>query len=141
MVKSLSAEMEKMKFKGKQGYKAAQNDDNRGNFRRPNNNAHHIMPRELRDRDRNDQKIQTPLQNNLVVDEEREEEELDPEIHCLGDTSPFPHLTQSAYEESLIDSQINELSKGEKENSGPKNTTSSLRRKKGILTSLISPPE
>jgi hypothetical protein len=71
-------------------------------------------------RDRDDQKIQTPLQNNLVVDEEGEEEELDPEIHCLGDTSPFPHLTQSAYEESLMDNQINELSKGEKANSSPK---------------------
>ena len=56
------------------------------------------MPREQRDMDGNDQKIQTPLQNNLVADEEREEEELDPEIHCIGDTSPFPHLTQSSYE-------------------------------------------
>jgi hypothetical protein len=91
-----------------------QNDDNRGNFRRQINTPQ-ILPREPRNRDRDDQKIQTPLQNNLVADEEREEEELDPEIHCLGDTSPFPHLTQSAYEESLLDNQINELSKGEKD--------------------------
>jgi hypothetical protein len=111
--------MEKMKFEGKQGYKNVPNIDNRGNFRRPNNNAPQIMPREPRNRDRDDQKIQTPLQNNLVVDEEGEEEELDPEIHCIGDTSPFPHLTQSAYEESLMNSQINELSKGEKANSSP----------------------
>jgi hypothetical protein len=55
------------------------------------------------------------LQNNLVVDEEEEEVEADPEIHCLGDTSPSPHLTQSSYEKSLMDIQINELSKGEKE--------------------------
>jgi hypothetical protein len=55
------------------------------------------------------------LQNNLVVDEEEEEVEVDPEIHCLGDTSPSPHLTQSSYEQSLMDIQINELSKGEKE--------------------------
>jgi hypothetical protein len=68
-------------------------------------------------RDRDDQRIQAPLQNNLVTDEE--EEEVDPEIHCLGDTSSFPHLTQSAYEESLIDSQINELSKDEKANTSP----------------------
>jgi hypothetical protein len=119
MVKSLSAEMEKMKFEGKQGYKSAQNVDNKGNFRRQINIAPQILPREPRIRDRDDQKIQTPLQNNLVVDEEGEEEELDPEIHCLGDTSPFPHLTQSAYEESLLDNQINELSKGEKANSSP----------------------
>jgi hypothetical protein len=69
MVKSLSAEMEKMKFEGKKGYKNVPNIDNRGNFRRTNNNAPQIMPREQRDRDRNDKKIQTPLQNNLVIDE------------------------------------------------------------------------
>jgi hypothetical protein len=75
MVKSLSVEMKKMKFKGKQGYKATQNTDNRGNFRRPNNTPQ-ILPREPKNKDRDDQKIQTPLQNNLVVDEEREEEEI-----------------------------------------------------------------
>jgi hypothetical protein len=95
MVKSLSAEMEKMKMEGKPTYKNPQNIDNRGNFRRPNNNVPRIMPREKRDRDRSDQKIQTPLQNNLVIDEEGGEEELDPEIHCIGDTFPFPHLTQA----------------------------------------------
>jgi hypothetical protein len=57
MVKSLSAEMEKMKFEGKQGYKNVPNTDNRGSFRRPNNNAPQIMPKEQRDRDRSDQKI------------------------------------------------------------------------------------
>jgi hypothetical protein len=36
LVKSISAEMDKMKFEGNQGYKNAQNVDNRGNFRRPN---------------------------------------------------------------------------------------------------------
>jgi ribonuclease HI len=50
--------------------------------------------------------------------EEREADELDPEIHCLGGTPPFPHLTQSAYEESLMDSQLNELSKGDKVSGG-----------------------
>jgi hypothetical protein len=46
MVKSLFAEMEKMKFEGKQGYKNVPNVDSRGNFRRPNNNAPYIMPME-----------------------------------------------------------------------------------------------
>jgi hypothetical protein len=77
------------------------------------------MPREPRTRDRDDKKIQTPLQNNLVADEQVEEEELDNEIHCLGDTSPFPYLTQYAYEESLLDNQINEISKGDKSNRSP----------------------
>jgi hypothetical protein len=53
MVKYLSAEMEKMKFEGKQGYKKAQSVDNRGNFRRPNNTPQ-ILPRETWNRDRND---------------------------------------------------------------------------------------
>jgi hypothetical protein len=114
MVKSLSVEMENMKFEGKQGYKNVPNNDNKGNFRRSNNHAPQIMLREQRDRDRNDQKIQDPLQNNLFMDEEREEEDLDPKIHCIGETSPFPHLTQFAYEESLVNSQINELSKKDK---------------------------
>jgi hypothetical protein len=54
----------------------------------------------------------------LADEEERETYELDPEIHCLGDTPPFPHLTQAAYEESLMDIQLNELSKGDKVNDG-----------------------
>jgi hypothetical protein len=138
MVKSLSAEMEKIKMEGKQTYRNPQNIDNRGNFRRPNNHAPQIMPREQRNRDRDDQRIQTPLQNNLVDDEEKEEEELDPEIHCIEDTSPFPHLTQSAYEESLMNSQINELSKGGKTVAVPISITSGQKRKKGSLTSLIN---
>jgi hypothetical protein len=43
MVKSLSIEMEKMKFEGKQGYKSAQNAKSRGNFRRQINNAPHML--------------------------------------------------------------------------------------------------
>jgi hypothetical protein len=38
MVKSMFAKMEKIKFKGKKGYKNVPNTDNRGIFRRLNNN-------------------------------------------------------------------------------------------------------
>jgi len=116
-------------MEGKQTYINPQNIDNRGNFRRPNNNAPRIMPREQRNKYRDDQRIHIPLQNNLVTDEEREEEDLDPEIHCIEDTSPFPHLTQSTYEESLMNSQINELSKGEKAHHSSSNKYN-LRSKK-----------
>jgi hypothetical protein len=102
-----------LKFEGKQGYRNIQNTDNRGNFRRQNNSPQ-IIQRDQRNRDRDDQKIQCPIQNNLVTEEEGEEEETDPEIHCLGNTSSSPHITQSAYEESLIDSQLNEMRKGER---------------------------
>jgi len=50
----------------------------------------------------------------MVDDEVGEDEETNLEIHCLGDTSTSPHLNQYAYEESFMDSQLNELSKGEK---------------------------
>jgi hypothetical protein len=119
VLKSLSARMERWELEGKPVYRNPQNTDNRG-FRRPGNNVPQASPREQRSRDRDDQRIQTPLQNNIVAHEEGEEiEELDPEIHCIEDTSPFPHLTQYAYEESLMSIQINELGKGEKANNAP----------------------
>jgi hypothetical protein len=130
LLKSLSARMERLELEGKKTYKNPQNVDNRGNFRRPNNNAPQIMQREPRNRDRDDQKIQTPLQNNLVADDGGEEEDLDPEIHCLEDTSPSPHLTQSTYEESLMDIQLNELSKGDKASDNP-NRYNLRSKKKG----------
>jgi hypothetical protein len=105
IVKSLFAEMEKMKVEGKQTYKNPQNAENKGNFRRPNNNAPQMMQRDERGRDREDQRIQETLQNNFVTnDEEGEIDGLDPKIHYFGDTSPFPRLTRSAYEESHMDS-------------------------------------
>jgi hypothetical protein len=103
--------MEKIKFEGKHNYRNTQNVDNIGNFRRQNN-APRVLQRDQINRD--DQKFQTPLQNNMVDNEVGEDEEAYPEIHCVDDTSPSPHLTQSAYEESLMDIQLNELSKGEK---------------------------
>jgi hypothetical protein len=91
LVKSLSAEMEKLKFEGKQGYMNTHNNDNRGNFRRQNNSPR-IIQKYQRNIDRYDQRIQAPLQNNLVTDEVGEEEEVDTKIHCLGDTFASPHL-------------------------------------------------
>jgi hypothetical protein len=132
MLKTLSARMERLELEGKPIYRNPQNTDNRG-FRRPNNNVPQIMPREQRNRDRDDQRIQTPLQNNLVAGEEGEEiDELDPEIHCFGDTSPFPHLTRSAYEESLMDSQLNELSKGDKASSNQNRYNLRSKKKVGM---------
>jgi hypothetical protein len=112
LVKLFSIEMEKVKIEARQTYRNTQNDDNRGNFRRPTNSPQTIQ-RDQRNRDKDDQKIQTPLQNNLVTDEDEEEEGNDPEIHFLGDTSSSPHLTQYAYEEVLMSNQMNDLSKGE----------------------------
>jgi hypothetical protein len=114
MVKSMSTDMERMNVEGRKAYKGPQNAENKGGFRRPNNITSPTVLRE-RGRDREDQKIQAPFQNNFVAEgEEGETDDLDPEIHCFRDTPHFPHLTQSTYEESLMDSQLNELSKGDK---------------------------
>jgi hypothetical protein len=66
-------------------------------------------------------------------------DELYPQIHCIEDTSPFPHLTQSVYEESLINTQINELSRGEKPATLLTDIISGQKRKKGILIAMINP--
>jgi hypothetical protein len=135
MVKSLSVEMERMKVEGRQAYKGPQNVENKGGFRRPNNINSSNVQRE-RGRNREDQKIHAPFQNNFVAEgEEGETDELDPEIHCFGDTPPFPHLTQSAYEESLMDSQLNELSEGDK--ASDSQSRYNLRSKKKTATSDV----
>jgi len=98
--------------------KGPQNTEIKGGFKRSNNIAPPVMHRE-KGRDREDQRIQAPFHNSFMTkEEERETDELDPEIHYLGDTPPFPHLTQASYEESLMDSQLNELSKGDKASGG-----------------------
>jgi hypothetical protein len=119
LVISLSARMERLELEWNQTYKNPLNVDKRGNLRRLNNNSPHIMQREPQNRDMNDQKVQTPLQNKLVIDEGGEEEDLDPKIYCLEDTSSCPHLTLLAYKESLMEIQLNKMSKGDKSNNNP----------------------
>jgi hypothetical protein len=119
--------MEKIELEGKKIYRNSKNIENRDSFKRPTN-VPQIIQRDQRNRDRDDQKIQNPLQNNLVTDENEEGEDIDHEIHFLGDTSLSPHLTQSTYEEALISDQLNELRKGEKTSNDPNRY--SLRSKK-----------
>jgi hypothetical protein len=130
LLKTLSDRMEKIELEGKQSYRNTHIFDNRGSFKRPIN-APRTIQRDQRNRDRDDQKIQTPLQNNLVTDEDGEEEDFDPEIHCLGDTSSSPHLTQSSYEEALMSNQLNEMSKGEEASHTPN------RKKGNLVTTLV----
>jgi len=118
LVNVLKEEMERIKMERKQMNKGPQNAENRGGFRRPNNFTPPTMHKE-KERDRDDQRIQAPFQNNFVADEEeRGTDEPEPKIHSIEVTPPFPHLTKSAYEESLMDSQLNELSKGDKAGGG-----------------------
>jgi hypothetical protein len=39
----------------------------------------------------------------VADEEEGETDEPEPKIHYLEDTPPFPHLTRTTYEESLMD--------------------------------------
>jgi uncharacterized small protein (DUF1192 family) len=113
----LKEEMERLKTERKQ-MKGPQNTENRGGFRRPNNFAPPTMRKE-KERDRDDQRIQAPFQNNFVADEEEAETgEPEPKIHSLEVIPPFPHLTKSAYEESLMNGQLHELSREGKDGSG-----------------------
>jgi uncharacterized small protein (DUF1192 family) len=140
----LKEEMERLKTERKKMNKGPQNAENRGGFRRTNNFAPPNMHKE-KERDRDDQRIQAPFQNNLVADEEEAKtDEPEPKILSVEVTPPFPHLTKSAYEESLMNSQLNELSKGDKADGGrgkynlrsdrraaaPDNPESSTRAKK-----------
>jgi ribonuclease HI len=138
-LKSLSARMERWELEGKPMYRNPQNTDNRG-FRRPTNNMPQVFPREQRGKDREDQRVQTPLQNNLVDHEEREEiDEFGPEIHCIEETPPFPHLTQSAYEESLMSAQIHELGKEQRAGHTSNRYNLRSRRKEGDFDSPDQP--
>jgi hypothetical protein len=139
VLKSLSARMERWELEGKPMYRNPQNVDGRG-FRRPNNNGPQAFPREPKGKDREDQRIQTPLQNNLVTHEGGEEiDEFDPEIHCVEEAPPFPHLTQSAYEESLMNIQIHELGKGEKAGHTSNRYNLRSRKKEGDFDSQDQP--
>jgi hypothetical protein len=114
----LKEDMERLKMERKKMSKGPQNTENRGGFRRPNNFAPPTMHKE-KERDRDDPRIQAPFQNNFVADEEeRETDEPEPKIHSVEVTPPFPHLTKSTYEESLMNSQLNELRKGDKAGGG-----------------------
>jgi uncharacterized small protein (DUF1192 family) len=118
LVNVLKEEMERIKVERRQIYKGPQNTENKGGFRRPNNFAPPTMHKG-KERDRDDQRIQAPFQNNFMADEEQGEvDEPEPKIHSLEGTPPFPHLTKSAYEESLMDGQLNELSKADKAGGG-----------------------
>jgi hypothetical protein len=122
--------MERWELEGKPMYRNPQNADGRG-FRRPNNNGPQAFPREQREKDREDQRIQTPLQNNLVTHEGGEDiDKFDPEIHCFEEAPPFPHLTQSAYEKSLMNVQIHEL--GKEESAGHAPNRYNLRSRKKV---------
>jgi hypothetical protein len=70
MVKSLSAEMERIKVEGRKAYKGPQNFENKGGFRRPNHITSLTVQRE-RGRDREDQKIQAPFQKKIMAEEEK----------------------------------------------------------------------
>jgi hypothetical protein len=87
-------------LKERQTYRNTQNVDNRGNFRRPIMFLRFFQ--EIPEAGKGMIKNPNPFPKQPCYDEDEEDEENDPEIHCLGDTPSSPHLTQSAYGKSLM---------------------------------------
>jgi hypothetical protein len=54
----------------------------------------------------------------MADEEEADTGDTEPKIHSLEVIPPFPHLTKSAYEESLMNGQLHELSREGKDGSG-----------------------
>jgi hypothetical protein len=86
--------MERIKMERKKINRGPQNTENRGGFKRPNNFAPPTMHKE-KERDRDDQRIQAPFQNNFMTDEEeRQPDEPEPEIHSVEVHSSLPPSDQ-----------------------------------------------
>jgi hypothetical protein len=106
MLDTLTSEMSKLKIQNQTPARAkdpgnlAPRNPNAFQYRR-NNPQTQILQR---DRNPNeDQRIRVPLQN-VVMDEENvdEQEEVEGDIHCVGDETGTSYLTQQDYEQSLV---------------------------------------
>jgi hypothetical protein len=127
MLKTLTAEMARLKMEQKQPSRPAQEGGyrNQNQFRRPNN-APQILPRERKNQD--DQKVLPPFQNNAVDEEEDEDEtEEDPAVHLNDSESSPMHLTQQDYEDALISNQFEEGDADEIVQKEPKRKKYNLR--------------
>jgi hypothetical protein len=106
MIESLTSELSKMKLENNKPAKGRDPNafipQNTNPYRR-NNEKHHILKRNRNINE--DHNIKAPFQNTVMDDEKPEE---DDEIHFLGDKGDVSFLTQSSYEESLINQQANE---------------------------------
>jgi hypothetical protein len=109
LLDSLTSEMSKFKVQNqppprvKESNTFSPRNQNAFPYRR-NNPQTQILQR---DRNANeDQRIKAPL-HNVVIDEDNveEQEEVEGDIHCVGEETGKSFLTQQAYEESLITQQ------------------------------------
>jgi hypothetical protein len=112
MLDTLTSEMSKLKVqnqtpaRAKEPSNLAPRNPNAFPYRR-NNPQTQILQR---DRNSNeDQRIRVPLQN-VVMDEEHveEQEEVEGDIHCVGDETGTSYLTQQDYEQSLMTEEAEE---------------------------------
>ena len=114
MLETLTYEMSKIKLDGKSPAKGRNQNDypnrnqNQNQSWRRNNQQVQLMQRAKNPTD--EQRIRAPFQN-VVLDEEDEDEvqELEEDIHCVEDGDEQIFLTESDYEGSLFDQQLNQL--------------------------------
>jgi ribonuclease HI len=112
MIDTLTSEMSKLKVqnqtpaKAKEPSNPAPRNPNAFPFRR-NNPQTQILQRGRNSNE--DQRIRVPLQN-VVMDEEQveEQEEVEGDIHCVGDETGTSYLTQQDYEQSLMTGEAEE---------------------------------
>jgi hypothetical protein len=106
LLDTLTSEMSKLKVQNQTPIRAKEP----GNLAPRNPNAFQYRRNnpqtQILQRDRNpneDQRIRVPLQN-VVMDEENleEKEEVEGDIHCVGDETGTSYLTQQDYEQSLM---------------------------------------
>ena len=95
-MEEMSSKLSKLKLEKKKWNTPQEGNRNTNQYIRPYNPQ--IMQRDKKNND--DQKIQTPLQNNYI-EENQEAEEVDEYlyIHLFGDDISLNHLTQNEYED------------------------------------------
>jgi hypothetical protein len=97
-MEEMSSELSKLRLEKQKWNAPQEGNQNTNQYRRPYNPQ--IMQRDKKNND--DQKIQTPLQNNYIEEnQEAEDVDEDLDIHLFGDEISLSHLTQNEYEDSL----------------------------------------
>jgi hypothetical protein len=76
-------------------------------------------------------KFKPPFKTTLLLMRKGKKRSMTLKFIVLETPPHFPHLTQSAYEESLMNNQINDLSKGEKSISSPNKYNLRSKKKEG----------
>ena len=97
-MEEMSSKLSKLRFEKHKWNAPQEGNQNKNQYRIPYNP--HIMQRDKNNND--DQKIQTPMQNNCIEEnQEAEDVDKDLDIHFFVDEISLIHRTHNEYEDSL----------------------------------------